>query len=109
MAPCSTSLTNFGPYRKLHDGLVLDDVRDLRFLTENQDKIQGKYNVELEFGITPGGQCNYQKYLFRVPIVATINYSTLNLEFLETHDWLSKAGNRVVVNFRGVADRSSNS
>lgn len=95
--------------RKLHDGLVLDDVRDLRFLTENQDKIQGKYNVELEFGITPGGQCNYQKYLFRVPIVATINYSTLNLEFLETHDWLSKAGNRVVVNFPGFADQSSNS
>ena len=60
---------------------MLDDVRDLRFLTENQDKIQGKYNVELEFGVTPGGQCKYEKYLFRIPIVATLNYSTLNLEF----------------------------
>ena len=80
--------------RKTHDGIVLDDVRDLRFLTENQDKIQGKYNVELEFGVTPGGQCKYEKYLFRIPIVATLNYSTLNLEFLESHDWLGKAGNR---------------
>ena len=88
--------------RKRHDGLVLDDLRDLAFLTENQDKIQGKYNVQLEFGITPGGQCKYEKYLFRVPIVATLNYSTQNLSFLETHDWLSKAGNRVVVHFRGI-------
>lgn len=88
--------------RKRHDGLVLDDLRDLAFLTENQDKIQGKYNVQLEFGITPGGQCKYEKYLFRVPIVATLNYSTQNLSFLETHDWLSKAGYRVVVHFRGI-------
>ena len=89
--------------RKKHDGLILDDVRDLRFLTENQDKIQGKYNVQLEFGITPGGQCKFEKYLFQVPTVATLNYSTENLAFLDTHDWLSKPGNRVVVHFRGFA------
>ena len=47
--------------RKLHDGIILDDVRDLSFLTENQDKIQGKYNTQLEFGTTPGGQCKYEK------------------------------------------------
>ena len=86
--------------RKKHDGLVLDDIRDLRFLTENQDKIQGKYNVQLEFGLTPGGQCKFEKYLFQVPIVATLNYSTENLAFLDTHNWLSKPGNRVVVHFR---------
>lgn len=88
--------------RTVHDGIVLDDVRDLRFLTENQDKIQGKYNVELEFGVTPGGQCKYEKYLFRVPIAATLNYSTLNLAFLASRDWLGKAGNRVVVQFPGL-------
>ena len=43
----------------------------------------------------------YEKYLFRIPIVATLNYSTQNLSLLDTHDWLSKAGNRVVVHFRG--------
>lgn len=95
--------------RKLHDGIVLDDVRDLQFLAENQDKIQGKYNVELEFGITPGGQCKYEKYLFRVPIVATINDSTLNLQYLQSHDWLGKAGNRVLVQFPGLPEASSSS
>ena len=92
---------------KVHDGIVLDDVRDVRFLTENQDKIQGECNVELEFGIIPGGQCKYEKYLFRVPIVATTDRSTLNLDFLETHDWLGKAGPRVVVSFKGFAAPNS--
>ena len=90
--------------RKLHDGIVLDDVRDLQFLTENQDKLQGKYSAELEFGLTPGGQCKYEKYLFRTPFVATCNYSTLNLSFLDNHDWLSKSGNCVVVHYRGLAN-----
>lgn len=89
--------------RKVHDGIILDDVRDLRFLTENQDKIQGKYSTELGFGATPGGQCKYEKYLFQVPMVATLNYSTENMSLLDTHDWLSKSGNRVVVHFRGFA------
>ena len=93
--------------RKLHDGIVLDDVRDLQFLTNNQDKIQGKYNVELEFGITPGGQCKYEKYLFRTPIVATINESTLNLQFLQSHDWLGKAGNRVLLQFPGFPEATA--
>ena len=92
---------------KLHDGIILDDVRDLSFLTENQDKIQGKYNTQLEFGTTPGGQCKYEKYLFRVPVVATLNYSTQNLSYLEHHDWLSKAGNRVVVHFQGFSASSA--
>jgi hypothetical protein len=29
----------------------------------------------------------------------TVNYSTANLEHLETHDWLKNPGNRVVVKF----------
>ena len=90
--------------RKLHDGIVLDDVRDLQFLTENQDKLQGKYSAELVFGLTPGGQYKYEKYLFRTPVVATCNYSTLNLSFLDNHDWLSKSGNCVVVHYRGLAN-----
>lgn len=85
--------------RKKHDGIVLDDIRDLMFLADVQDKLQGKYDTLLEFASTPGGQCKYSKYLFKVPIVATANYSTKNLNFLETHDWLSKPGNRTVVHF----------
>jgi hypothetical protein len=89
--------------RNLHDGLVLDDVRDLKFLTDNQDKLQGKYDAELEFAVTPGGLCKYTKYLFKVPTVVTINHSTANLDYLKTHDWLNKPGNRKVVNYKGPA------
>ena len=89
--------------RKVHDGLILDDVRDLAFVTDNQDKLQGKYDALLEFASTPGGQCKFEKYLFKVPIVVTANYSTANLSFLDSHDWLSKPGNRTVVHWKGFA------
>ena len=46
------------------------------FLADVQDKLQGKYDTLLEFASTPGRQCKYSKYLFKVPIVATANYST---------------------------------
>jgi len=83
--------------RKVHDAIVLDDIRDLAFLADVQDKLQGKYDALLEFGTTPGGQCNYTKYLFKVPIVATANYSTANLGYLASHDWLGNAQNRTVI------------
>ena len=41
--------------RNFHDGLVLDDVRDLKFLSDHQDKLQGKYDSRVEFASTPGG------------------------------------------------------
>ena len=85
--------------RGVHDGIVLDDVRDLQFLADNQDKLQGKYDAMVEFGSTPGGTCAFKKYLYQVPVAVTINYSTANLEYLETHDWLKNPGNRVVVQF----------
>ena len=75
----------------------MDDVRDLAFVTENQEKLQGKYNGEIEFASTQGGMCRYHLDLFAVPIAVTINYSTTNRGFLRTHDWLGNPGNRVVV------------
>ena len=47
--------------RGVHDGIVLDDVRDLQFVADNQDKLQGKYDAMVEFGSTPGGTCAYKK------------------------------------------------
>ena len=44
-----------------HDGLVLDDVRDLRFLVRHQEKLQGKYDAMVEFASTPGSQLAYEK------------------------------------------------
>lgn len=85
--------------RNVHDGLVLDDVRDLQFLVNHQEKLQGKYDCLVEFGSTAGGTCAYHRDLFGVPVVATVNFSTKHLEYLECHDWLANPGNRVLVNF----------
>ena len=80
-----------------HDGLVLDDVRDLQFVVGHQEKLQGKYAYLVEFGSTAGGTCAFSVDMYGIPVVVTINYSTANLHFLQTHDWLSNPGNRVVV------------
>jgi len=87
--------------RKKHDGIVLDDVRDLAFLSEHQDKLQGKYDTLVEFATTPGGTCSYKKDLYAVPIVATVNFSTANLDMLDTHDWMSNPGNRIIIEYQG--------
>ena len=83
--------------RNVHDGLVLDDVRDLQFLVNHQEKLQGKYDCLVEFGSTAGGTCAYHRDLFGVPVVATVNFSTKHLEYLDCHDWLANPGNRVLV------------
>ena len=88
--------------RNVHDAIIFDDLRDLRWVSDHQDKLQCKYNAVLEFGSTPGGQCAYYKYLFRIPFIMTCNLSTHNLGLLETDDWLGKPQNRVVLPFEGV-------
>ena len=60
--------------RKRHDGMILDDVRDLSFLANRQEKLQGKYDALVELASTQGGTCAYAKDLFQIPVVATINY-----------------------------------
>ena len=79
--------------------LILEEMRDLQFIIDHQEKLQGKYDALVEFGSTPGGVCAFKKDLFAIPIVITINFSTKNLSFLETCDWLSLPENRVVVDF----------
>ena len=92
--------------RSVHDGLVLDDVRDLQFLVDHQEKLQGKYDCLVEFGSTAGGTCAYSVDLFGVPVIATVNMSTKNLAYLEDHDWMGNPGNRVLVTFPGVHHNS---
>ena len=48
--------------RKCHDGLILDDIRDMAFVTNHQDKLQGKYDRAVEFASTQGGTCAFTKY-----------------------------------------------
>ena len=83
--------------RKYHDGVVLDDLRDMYFLVRHQEKIQGKVDGESEFASTPSGQYAYTKWLWKVPIVATANFTTRNLDLLRDNDFLSNPENRVLV------------
>ena len=82
-----------------HDGIVLDDLRDMRFLVEHQEKVQGKYNAAVEFASTPSGQHAYVKDLFATPVVVTANYSTRNLQLLEEDDFLGHPENRRLLHF----------
>ena len=84
-----------------YDAIILDDVRDLYFLVRHQEKCQGKYDYRVEFGTTPGGGCAFFRWLWKVPLVVTANYTTKSLDLLETDDFLGNAGNRVVVRFHG--------
>ena len=86
--------------RGRHTHIVLDDVRDMTWVARAQDKVQGVWDEELEFGTTQGGTCAYTKYLFQVPIVVTANMSTEHLEYLESpeaHDFLGREENRAVL------------
>jgi len=83
--------------RSKHDGLVLDDVRDMQFLVDHQDKLQGKYDAQVEFASTPGGRLSFKRDLYAVPIAVTVNFSTKNLQFLTDNDWLGNPANRVLV------------
>lgn len=83
--------------RGTHDALILDDVRNLDFLVTHQEKLQGKYDGRIEFATTQGGTCFYTKYLFKIPTVVTINFTTKNRSYLQSNDWLSKPQNRVVL------------
>ena len=57
----------------------------------------GRGGTQVEFASTAGGTCTYYHDLFAVPFVATMNYSTKNLEFLRTNDFLSVPANRIVI------------
>lgn len=83
--------------RKFHDGIVLDDLRDFSFCERHQEKLQGKVDTEVEFASTPSGQYTFSKWLWRVPVVITANYTTKNRELLETSDFLANENNRVLV------------
>ena len=85
--------------RGVHDGLILDDVRDMHFLIRHQEKLQGKYDAAVEFASTQGGQLSYRKDLYAVPIVITANRTTANLQYLTENDFLGNVENRVVVRF----------
>jgi len=87
--------------RKIHDALILDDIRDLTFLTSNQEQLQGKYDRLVEFASSACGQHAFCKDLFCLPVVGTINNDTRNLDLLITSDFLSNPNNVRLLSFSG--------
>ena len=85
--------------RGVHDGLILDDVRDMHFVIMHQEKLQGRYDAAVDFASTQGGQLSYRKDLYAVPIVITANRTTANLQYLTDNDFHGNVENRVVVEF----------
>jgi len=83
--------------RKVHDGIVLDDLRDFYFCVRHQEKMQGKVDAVAEFASTPSGQHAFTKWLWKVPIAVTANYTTRNADLLESNDFLGNPNNRVLV------------
>ena len=87
--------------RTIHDGLILDDCRDLAFLCEHQEQLQGRYSGTVELGTTPCGDYAYDVDFFRLPIVVTVNNSTRNLSLLSTDDFVANPENVQVLCFKG--------
>ena len=85
--------------KSVYDGVVLDDVRDLQFVVDHQEKLQGKYSDVIEFASTVGGTCAFWRDLHRVPVALTVNNSTRNLNFLVTDDFCCKPENVVFLSF----------
>ena len=88
-------------HRSVHDGLVLDDLRDLRFLEDDQEKLQGKYNRPVELFNPPGGELAVTLDLYKLPMVFTINNDTRNLQLLQASDFLRDRRNVRVLSFSG--------
>ena len=63
----------------------------------HQEKLQCKVERSVTFAETPSGGYAHRKWLWKVPIVVTANFSTMNQQLLHTDDVLSHHENRVVV------------
>ena len=79
----------------------MDDIRDLVWVKMNQEKLQGKPEGPIEFASTPSGGYAYEHYLYRTPMILTINEDTANQQMLDEDDWLGNPGNRVVLKLDG--------
>ena len=76
-------------------------MRDLNFIHDNQEKLQGKYNRPVTLFTTPGGELACTVDLYRLPIIFTVNDSTANLDYLRTHDFCKRRERVRVLSFRG--------
>jgi len=85
--------------RQKFDAVILDDVRDLEFAPEHQERLQGEFNALVLVASTPGGTCAFKRDLYRAPFVLTVNNSTRNLDFLRSDDCCSNNQNVFFLSF----------
>ena len=72
-----------------------------RFCVLHQEKLQGKVGARVEFATTASGMFAYSKWLWKVPLVFTANYTTRNLDLLQRNDFLGRPENRVLIELSG--------
>ena len=65
--------------------------------------MQGIHNGRIEFATTQGGTCAHTKYLYQNPTVITVNFTTRNLEYLRTNDYLNQSSNRNILQWPSIA------
>ena len=87
--------------RQVNDAIILDDLRDFKFCVLHQEKLQGKVGARVEFATTASGMFAYSKWLWKVPLVFTANYTTRNLDLLQRNDCLGRPENRVLIELSG--------
>ena len=68
--------------RESHDGIVLDDERDFNLLVYHQEKLQGEVERSATFVEPPSGGYAHRKWLWKIPIVVTAKFSTMNQQLL---------------------------
>ena len=80
---------------------MLLDSRDLAFLSDHQEQLQGRYSGTVALGTTPSGEYAFDVDFFRLPIVVTVNNSTRNLSLLTTDDFVANPENVRALSFKG--------
>ena len=94
--------------RGIHDALILDDVRYLEFPAAYQGMPQGKNDVIVEFGSSPCGVHAYSRFPYRIPCLATINFSTSATRGAPfTWDYLTENGSCLLQGTRTASRRGT--
>ena len=85
-----------------HAGVLLDGVADAHTLSDNRESLQGRAKADT------GGRSNTMVYAYpytlcKRGVVVTMDLAAKNLDFFQTHHWLSVTDNAIVLRLSGPA------
>ena len=86
----------------MHAGILLDGVGDALFLHHNRETLQGRPKVE-KGAKSATMMYSYDYTLARRGIVVTFDLSATNLHLFQTHHWLSRPENVIVLRLASTA------